>query len=278
MSTQTPQFDSSSGSEQFHDYDDLDTTTEDTRHSREDAVEPKTFELLVESTYRMDEYYGLQCRFILMMAGRLGLRSGEIAHMDEEWIDWRRSMIVIPRHYGCEKGRDGGVCGQCKQSARQKARIRSEKRYADAHADLADDAVLEPGGGIAAEAVVPEEAFYDSAWSSKTDNAAREIPFDSVPRAGIVVDRFFDRWDAWPVSQTAINRRVDRMAEMTDAVDDDALYPHCLRSTCATYWADRSLNAHSLKGLMGWSQLSTARAYISDSGQRTAQAMRDASV
>ena len=82
MSTHSAQTDRSTAA----DYRD-DLPNEGTRHSREDAVDARTFEYLVESTYAMDDYYGLQCRFILFAAGRLGMRAGEIAHMDESWID-----------------------------------------------------------------------------------------------------------------------------------------------------------------------------------------------
>jgi len=273
MSTHSTQTDRSTAA----DYRD-DLPNEGTRHSREDAVDARTFEYLVESTYAMDDYYGLQCRFILFAAGRLGMRAGEIAHMDESWIDWRRSMIVVPRHDPCTKGRDGGICGVCKQHIEQKADVRSRDRYEQAHADLRRHDELEPGGGRAAEATIPAEDLYESGWTSKTEAAAREIPFDSVTRAGIVVERFFDRFAGWPQSQQAINRRVDRMAEAAEGIDDDALYPHALRATAATFWADHSLNSHSLKGLMGWAQLSTSRSYIQQSGQRTAEAMRDATI
>jgi len=253
-------------------------TADQTRHSREDALGSKIFEHLVESTYGMNEYYGLQCRFVLMMCGRLGMRAGELAHIDESWIDWRRSMICIPRHDPCEKGRGGGICGHCRQNIRQKADIRTRNRYEEAHQQLGARDEFEPGGGTAAEAVVPESALRDTGWTAKTDAAAREIPFDSVVRAGIALERFFERFDCWPVSQSAINRRVERMADVAHGIEPDEIYPHALRATSATFWADHGLNAHSLKGLMGWAQLSTARAYIADSGQRTAQAMRDATI
>jgi hypothetical protein len=39
--------------------------------------------------------------------------------MIEDWIDWRRRMIEIPRHHDCTKGKDGGICGYCLQQAEQ---------------------------------------------------------------------------------------------------------------------------------------------------------------
>jgi len=254
------------------------TTSSDSdtvRHSKADAVDDRQFELLVEATYDMDRYYGLQSRFVLFVAGRLGLRAGEIAHMTEDWIDYRRSMICIPHHKECTTGRDGTMCGHCRQHARQKAEVRSRQAYDKAHGSLGSQAVLEPAGREAVDAHVSEEQMYHRQWTPKTEAASREIAFDAVTRADIVIHRFFDRFDEWPHSIQAVNRRVKRMARKADGVDPDDLYPHALRSTAANFWAAHQIGPHALKSLMGWAQLSTSRAYISDNGERTAQAMRD---
>lgn len=258
------------------DFDEVEDPEDETRHSRDNALEPKMFEHLVESTYRMDDYYGLQARFVLFMAGRLGLRAGEIAHMDESWIDWRRSLICIPRQYDCTKGKDGGICGMCRQNARQKAGVRTENRYEEYHRKLDGAVELEPGRGGAQESIVDEEVFTGSMWTPKTENAVREIAFDSVVRAGICVDRFFERFDSWPISQVGVNRRVTSAAEECPQIDPDDIFPHALRATGATFWADRGLGPKDLKQLLGWSQLSTARNYISESTVRLSQAMRHA--
>lgn len=75
-----------------------------TRHSKEDALSEREFEELLAATYRLDEYWSLQCRFVVLMAGRLGLRAGEIAHMRSSRVDFRRNMICIPAHQPCESG------------------------------------------------------------------------------------------------------------------------------------------------------------------------------
>lgn len=64
-------------------------------HSRENALTDREFELLVEAAEKLKEYYSIQSKFLIFTMGRLGMRSGEVTHMDESWIDWRRNMIEL---------------------------------------------------------------------------------------------------------------------------------------------------------------------------------------
>jgi integrase len=218
------------------------------RHTKDDALDTREFEQLLEATYGLDDYYGLQCRFVVLVAGRLGMRAGEIAHMKSDWVDWRRSLIDIPRHQPCEDGRNGGVCGYCKRKAEQMTH----------HGDEPD-----------------MEAALRSRWSPKTDAAAREIPLDAAPRAEIVIEQFFERFGEWPHTRQSINRRVDRAAEKAEGIHPDDVYPHALRATAASRFSANGLDVFALKSVMGWSCLSTAQCYISSSGERTARAIRD---
>lgn len=221
------------------------------RHSKDDALSRRAFETLLEATYRLDDYYGLQAKFIVLVAGRLGMRAGEIAHMKAEWVNWRRNMITIPYYEECTKGRDGCLCGYCEQKAAQKVAHDSDLTIEQARASM---------------------------WSPKTDAGAREIPIDATPRAEMVIEDFFDRFDEWPVSRQAINRRVNRAAEEASGIEVEAVYPHALRATAASYWAANGLDVFALKAMMGWAQLSTAKVYVASSGERTAQAIRDSMV
>lgn len=249
------------------------TDPDSVRHSREDAVSDREFERMVEATYQLEAPYDLQCRFVLFVAGRLGLRAGEIAHMTADWIQWRESMIEIPRHEPCDSGRGGTICAHCEQNLEQSARIATRNSIAadcEDYARLRDPAVAQEQGLLV-------EPDYRVAWVPKTEAAAREVPFDANTRASIVVESFFDRYDRWPHSRQSINRRVNKIARHTDGVAVSDVYPHALRATAATKFADSGLQLFSLKAVMGWSQLSTAKAYISSSGARTARAIRDVS-
>lgn len=218
----------------------------DVRHSKEDALDDREYQLLLEGAGRMREYYGFQARFVILAAGRLGMRRSEIAHLREEWVDWRRNMIVIPRHERCTKGRDGDPCGTCRTQAKQIAE----------HNDISMERAL------------------DTRWAAKTDAAAREIPFDHDPRAHLVVERFFDEYDEYPVSCQSINRRINKAAELADGLDAEDIYPHALRATCASRLASQGLGIIPMQSFLGWAQASTAECYIQQSGENTARALK----
>lgn len=220
------------------------------RHTKEDALSEREFELLLEGTYEMRDYYGFQARFIILVGGRLGLRRGEIGHMRESWIDWRRNMIQIPRREPCQKGRDGGVCGYCRSLAEQRVE----------HAE--DD-----------EAGITMEQALAETWRPKTEAAIREVPFDHDARAQLVIERFFDEYDAYPASCQSINRRVKKAAEHADELEPEYVYPHCLRATAATMLAAKGIDLLPFKSMLGWSQIGTAQCYVSESGENTQRAL-----
>ena len=88
-------------------------------HSKENALNEKEYEKILQSIERIDcDWYRLQTRFVVLMSGRLGMRAGEIAHMDEEWVDYREGMIHIPKQDTCTKGENGGSCGYCRSLAK----------------------------------------------------------------------------------------------------------------------------------------------------------------
>lgn len=228
------------------------TSSNSTHFSKQDALSDREFELLLEGAYDMDDdFFELEAKFVILVAGRLGLRAGEIAHMRENWIDWRRRMVVIPGYQECEKGRGGGHCGQCEQAAKQKV-------------EHNDDITL--------------EGARRESWTPKTDAAAREVPFDASPRAELAIERYFDRFDRFQTSQTGLGRRVKTAAGNALELEPEDVKPHGLRATAATRFAARGLNVIALQAMFGWSQLSTAHHYIRRSGENTARAIRDIQV
>ena len=219
-------------------------------HSKEDALNDREFELLIEGARevaRSDYYYDADPVFVIQVLGRLGLRRGELAHLSEEWIDWRNEMIVIPDHYECTKGKDGGVCGYCHQLALQRV------DYADG--DVTMDEALK------------------WMWVPKTANAARDIYFGFDARLKMAVERYFDssQYSRFEASSASINRRVKKAAEYALELDPADVRPHSLRATAATYHAGRGLELLPLMQMMGWAQPQTAEVYIGRSGTNTAR-------
>jgi len=217
------------------------------RHSKRDALSNREFELLLDGARQMDGYYSLQARFIIYMAGRLGMRKGEMTHMTKQWVDERRNMICIPRHENCIKGRNSmGICGYCRQNAEQMVEHNPDLEI---------------------------EGAEEMMWKAKTEEAARDIPYDFHPRVSLIVEEFFDRWESWPVSANAITRRVKKAAEYSRIEDKSRIYPHGLRATAASYHAARGLDVLPLQSLMGWAQVSTAHNYVQASGENTRRAL-----
>lgn len=250
--------------------------TEEVRHSKEDAITARQFERLVESTYRMDDdYFALECRLVLYLSGRLGMRGGEIAHMTEEWIDWDNQIITIPSHEKCTDGRDGGICGHCRGAAKQMAATRSENALQEHYRELAKQSnpILEPGGQ-AVECLVDPERFEAQMWSTKSHAGARDIPYEKTStRAALAIEDYFNRFNEFKASRGIVNRRVAKMAEKVGCVNADELYPHALRATAASHIVDSGLGAMHLKQLMGWSEFSTALNYLEESTARLEAAL-----
>ena len=84
-----------------------------TRHTHEDVLTDRQFELLLEACTALPAPHDFEARFICLIAGRLGLRAGEIAHFQTAWINWNRRTIRIPQHEPCQ-------CGYCRRQAHRK--------------------------------------------------------------------------------------------------------------------------------------------------------------
>jgi integrase len=182
--------------------------------SKENALEEDEFERLLEGASRLDDLYDLEARFVILLAGRLGMRAGEIRHIKKDWVDFDKDRIHVPAHEPCDMGKDGEICGSCKQSARQMAET-NDVKY---------------------------EEIVELFWKAKTAEAERDVPYGWSDQCKEVIETFFDRFEEYYGSQSSINRRVDQSLKSADDLDTDATSPHGLRATAATYHAGRGLN------------------------------------
>lgn len=219
----------------------VNATGDDVQHAADDRLEPREMEQLFRGAIRLDPAHSIEAEFAIVCSGRLGMRAGEIAHLREEWIDWRECMIHVPRHQRCQKGRDGGVCGYCKQLAQS---IIANNPDLDENTDVGE-----------------------IMWQPKTRAASRAIPFEHDTRAELVLERFFETFNRWSKSRTGVNRKVNRAALRARELDPDGVYPHCLRAAAATRLAS-DLTAIELQSMFGWATIDTARKYVRISGQR----------
>lgn len=213
-------------------------------NAKQKALDDLEFEAFYESATRIDDpYFRIQSQFAALTLGRLGLRAGELVHFDARWVDTREKMVTIPPHQPCFGGRDGGLCSPCEKNAKQMAGVNDGL-------DL--------------------EAARDLFWKPKTPTGARSIFYGFSPRIEMVVERFVDRWETWPVGYQSLLRRIDDLAEATDGIDADEMSPHPLRATAATHMAGKGLQLSAMMQMFGWSDSAVPTIYINRSSTSTA--------
>lgn len=215
---------------------------EDTRTttSAERAISQDTFRELLKEANELEPLLDLEMRFFLITAGRLGLRVGEIIHMDKSWVDFKNEWVSIPKHDPCTKGKDGGICGHCRQGAKQMAEVNNISQ---------DNA----------------EKLY---WKAKTVRASRDVPYSFHDTAKEVIEGYFNEYDQVIFSGTKANRMTNRITEKA-GLDDVDVTPHGLRATAAMYHVETGIDMWALQSLMGWAYPNTARKYILNNSRRT---------
>lgn len=219
-------------------------TREQVINAKERALDERQFESFYQAATRIDDpYFRLQCQFSALALGRLGLRAGELVHFDERWVDQREKFVTIPPRQPCFGGRDGGLCSMCEKNAQQ---------MADHNDGLSLDAA--------------REMF----WKPKTGAGARAVYYGFSPRIEMIVERFVDEWEQWPVSYQSLLRRVKRVAEAADGVDAEELSPHPLRASAATHLAGKGMELSGLMQFFGWSDSAVPTIYINRSSKSTA--------
>lgn len=224
-------------------------------HSKDRALTEREFELLLEGGRALSDssyYYSPDPELVIYALGRLGLRRGELAHLQEDWIDWHEQQIRIPAHSPCTEGEDDTPCGSCRQSARQRV-------------EYADELTFEEALGWM--------------WAPKTEAGARDVYFGHDTRAALILERYFenDSYDSFGASGTAISRRVDKAAELATELSSDDVHPHGLRATAASFLAGRGMGQYQLMNHFGWVQPDTALNYISRSSVKTARQLESMS-
>jgi integrase len=215
--------------------------------TREKALTEREFERLLIGAMRIeDAEKSMETRAMLLIGGRMGLRPGEVTHIDASWVNHRREMLSIPDHDPCSKGQGGVPCGYCRQAAEQQADRDDDKSF---------------------------ESVVEEYWNPKTEAAVRDVPFGWDQRISVAIEWLIENHGGWPYSFSTLQRRLNTALELADGLDEDSTTLHGLRATAASYHAGRGLDAGPLQSMFGWRDLSTARNYIAVDGEMTARAL-----
>lgn len=199
-----------------------------TRSAKDDALNEEEFQKLLDACDRIE--HTTQNKFIVLVAGRLGLRKAEIGHMTKEWVDFEEEMIHIPNSEPCD-------CGYCREQAKQMMQYN----------DLSFEKAL------------------NRFWSPKTEAASRNVPFHFNRETAEIIKKTMTEYGGSPLKTNSINGRLNKIA---DTAGLEGVYPHALRATAAMRFAYDGLDAFSLMTIMGWKDIETAQKYIRASGSR----------
>lgn len=229
---------------------DFDTgRSEETRkmETRERVLTPPEFERLLIGALRIDDStQALETWCAMVILGRLGLRGGEFCHFDAEWYDSRNQFLSIPAHDPCNKGQNGGPCGDCLQAARQRQDHGDERDVEEIAADY---------------------------WQPKTDAAVRDIPVGWSARVEEAVLILLQLHGGWPTSFSTLQRRLDDAIKNAPMLEPPATSLHGLRGSAATYHAGNGVEREALKQMLGWRDEETPKKYLRVNGNMTKRAL-----
>lgn len=249
------------------------------QYAREDALNARQFEHLARATYDFDGNTELQVRFILHVAGRLGLRAGELAHFRADWLNEKEGTLTIPEHESCDFGADGGICGYCRSRAEDYYETR-DRTVEEWMSVLASDYDNPPSEDVLREMAEHEQEksattmkdALSRRWEPKTEAGSRTVAYDFDVRTQLAVEDFTQEYDRWPLSKATVNRRVNSLADKSRVSEN--VYPHSLRATAASNHAKRDVSKSALMSTMGWVDYQTPGRYVAASAESAMREIR----
>lgn len=177
--------------------------------------------------------------YVVILAGRLGLRPGEILHCHEGWVDWGRGELQVPALDPC-------ACAECWAAARARQAAGDERPL---------------------EAIVTDELW------SPPEEGARTIAFGWSERISGLLASFFDYLDVLDCDRGELADLVAEAAADAEGLDPDGLTPHVLRATGGRFFAEVGFDATSVQHFLGLADREDAEAYVRLAGQRTSAAL-----
>lgn len=260
----------------------------ETERSSDEALREPTYRRLYLGALEIEnKKRKLRACYIILLAGRLGLRTGEIQHVREEWIDWDRGEIAIPRHDPCG-------CKNCWLRAKQKAiadEEKAERRFREVveeeYPNASDEDIEEIIEELSRDEEqlieddeeneeennsdnrTAEEILYEERWKPKYERSARRVPFGHSRRLTAAIMEFIRREEYMPITQPAMMNLVREAAKNANGVDPENITIRGLRATAATHYSTYIRNPKVLQDLMGWTRLETSSRYLRRSGALT---------
>lgn len=271
----------------------------ETERSSDEALRQTSFRRLYLGALQIDDSERrLKACYIILLAGRLGLRTGEIQHVREAWIDWKRGEIAIPRHDPC-------ACTNCWVRAKQKAANNKEKAIEEIEEIVEEEFETEDNPSEIAEMYfqedevekkieeelaekleedninetqdnrTAEEILYADRWQPKYERSARRVPFGHSARLTGVISTFLNDNGYMDISQRTMLTIVKDAAEHADGIDPEYITIRGLRATAATHYATYISNPKNLQDIMGWTRIETASRYLRRAGVFTTDVVYD---
>lgn len=95
-------------------------------------------------------------------------------------------------------------------------------------------------------------------WTPKTKMGARKMPIRKP--ALEIFRKYFTTYRRVNKTRQTIYKHIKDIAKRTTITKE--IYPHSLRATAGTLWANMGVPANILKQLMGWENIETANKYL----------------
>jgi len=200
--------------------------------SWEHAPTIKGFNKLVEAAERTDKVY--ENKFLLYLAGELGFRSGEIAHIKLSWFNFDEGVIYIPPHEPCN-------CAYCSYCAKKRTKNPN---------------------------LTPQEV-RNIYWQPKTDAGRRVVPYklkDDVPE---VLERVIKKYGRYPRVVKTSEYNIHRLVKLAGGIQSafgKNIYLHGLRAYAVTQYAYADFSLWDICNVMGWKDIKTASKYLARLG------------
>ena len=207
------------------------------RNAKDETLNEGEFSRLVQTC--RDSKDSLINQFIVLMAGILGMRIGEIAHIKKHWIDFEKETITIPNYEPC----NCKYCIDCKKldiKRRKKPQKKGKKKK---------------------KKIKPMQ----KRWHPKSSAGARTLPYGFNHDVKRIMEEMFNKYTEVPLTPIAISHKIRRLGESIGL----KLFAHALRATAATRLAYDGMQARPLQVFMGWETLDMAEHYIRTCGSLT---------